>query len=335
MGKNRDYAEKELTPILIGGTGRSGTSILKKVLSAHPQVSSVPTEIRVIIDPGGAVELYHALTDNWSPYVADTALQRFIMLLEQVESSSLPRKALAVSMRRVGMTPPRYSILQIGQQLGRDWYRACRQAFVESLVTDISQASWAGSRPWQVSPQIYEVPHHDPEDAARKIRQFFHSLYNQHDACTHWVEDTPFNILHARDLRALFPNLRLIHIYRDFRDVLASYQGKNWGRGDLGTIAKRICRVVQRWQQVKRELPAEMVLEVALEDLVTDPEAWGERLLAFAELPADRAFAEALALLDHGGLHRGRWKKGIPDDRKAEVSAVLRPILDDYGYGTE
>ncbi|GAG26602.1 unnamed protein product, partial [marine sediment metagenome] len=50
---------------LIGGTGRSGTSILKQVLASHPKVIALPTELRIIVDPGGALDLKRALTDRW------------------------------------------------------------------------------------------------------------------------------------------------------------------------------------------------------------------------------------------------------------------------------
>src|SRR4030067_2993000 len=78
-----------MIPILIGGTGRSGTTILKRVLSNHSAVVALPMELRVIVDPGGALDLISALSNRWSPYNADAAIHRFrtLMLSGAMENS--------------------------------------------------------------------------------------------------------------------------------------------------------------------------------------------------------------------------------------------------------
>ena len=43
--------------LFIRGTGRSRTTILKKILASHSQIVALPGELRVITDPGGALEL--------------------------------------------------------------------------------------------------------------------------------------------------------------------------------------------------------------------------------------------------------------------------------------
>ena len=47
--------------IFIGGSGRSGTNILRKLLSKHSQVASLPFEHRFIIDPDGIIDFFY----NW------------------------------------------------------------------------------------------------------------------------------------------------------------------------------------------------------------------------------------------------------------------------------
>lgn len=60
-----------MIPIFVGGTGRSGTTILLEYLSKHPQISaSNPPEIQILTAKGGLLDLYeNNNVNNFEDYI--------------------------------------------------------------------------------------------------------------------------------------------------------------------------------------------------------------------------------------------------------------------------
>lgn len=71
------------------------------------------------------------------------------------------------------------------------------------------------------------------------------------------------------------------------RDVVASHQRARWGGDDVVATARRVANVLTRWSAVRRVADPSTYLEVALEELVHDPDAAVE-ICAFVGLePSD------------------------------------------------
>ena len=134
------HSADQLRPIFIGGAGRSGTTILFNMLRHHPQVAALSKELRILVDPGGALYLVSALSDEWSPYRADEAIGRFERLLREVGSTSRWKQLTSVCLRRMGIAPARYAQLGHGKEFGMSYYRQRCHKLVESLVRPVSAA---------------------------------------------------------------------------------------------------------------------------------------------------------------------------------------------------
>ncbi|MEX2375972.1 MAG: sulfotransferase, partial [Dehalococcoidia bacterium] len=243
-----------LIPIFIGGTGRSGTSILKKVVASHPAVASIPTEMRIIVDPGGLLDLQRALTDHWSPYAADIAIQQFRALLDDAESTNILKKVTQRAAYAVGASPRRYSSLGVGDSVGRKYYRTRTEQLLDSLSNRLEGTAWMGTPGPRPTSKLYNTEYSRVATCSPLLREFVEDLFKASAGdrtATHFVEDTPYNILAAPDLMQVFPNMRLVHVYRDFRDVLASYQRQHWGKGNLLMIARRIRSIMERWRELR------------------------------------------------------------------------------------
>lgn len=324
--------ESGMRPIFIGGTGRSGTSIVRRVLESHESIAGAGSELRFIVDPGGVLDFWDALTDRWSPYAADSAIHDLRWLMRACSS----RNAIHVGVRRacrlVGVSPPRYRHAAV---MPAETVDAVLDGLLEELGVEKTRAFWLGSPPWQPRPTFYECGPFGREPLAVKIRmmldRFFAHLSPGRSPCC-WVEDTPFNMLAAAELIRLFPDMRLICVQRDLRDVVASHVTKDWG-GSLSAVARRVRREVLRWNELRVLLPAVSVLEVSLEAAVSDRVAFGEEVSRFLDLDVRASFSSPESRFSAAGANVGRWEGQLDEGQKREVMAILGDLLATDGAG--
>ena len=100
-----------MQPVFIGGTGRSGTTILARMLSLHKDIFTIPFETRFIVDPYGLADLVDALSEKWSLYNGDRALRDFKNLMETLyptQAEYLLKMALFKLLPKIGISPPKY-----------------------------------------------------------------------------------------------------------------------------------------------------------------------------------------------------------------------------------
>lgn len=164
-----------------------------------------------------------------------------------------------------------------------------------------------------------------------------------------WGDKTPWYYLCRREVMALFPGSKVVHIVRDGRDVVRSLETLGW-HGPTNKDRAVYWRLrVELAQEAARELGPERNLIIRYEDLVLDTRATlqtvcdflGERfepaMLRFFETTAGQ-----LSLID-GDIHRKlerppraddveRWRREMPDAQIAEVQAVAGESLRAMGY---
>lgn len=331
-------AEKRMKPIFIGGTGRSGTTILKQVLLHHPNiVGMADAELRVLTDPGGGLDLILALSRDWTPYKADYAIQTFQRLMSHAGArASLPERLLTNLLMRVGASPRRYIGLNLADRFGRAYFSQRLARLIDDLTYHISPGRWVGSPSYRLRSRIYEVDPLPFSTAAARVGAFFHDLYThlarrQGKDATHWLDDTPYNLLRADLLMDTFLEMKFIHIYRDPRDVLASYIRQDWGGDDVVATARRLANTLATWERIRTKLPASAYLEVAFEDLARSPGEQLARMIAFLDLPDYHFREDELSLIDPDRAHIGRWKEEIPPEVMVRAMNYLAPWGERYG----
>lgn len=67
--------------VIVSGFGGSGSSAVIDLLSEIDIFKKLKTELRLLIDPDGIMNLENNLVNNWSPYQSDTAIKKFKRLI--------------------------------------------------------------------------------------------------------------------------------------------------------------------------------------------------------------------------------------------------------------
>jgi hypothetical protein len=184
-----------------------------------------------------------------------------------------------------------------------------------------------------------------------------------------FVEKTPSHARRLPAIRELIPGVRVIHIVRDPRDVVASLLAasrtwaEGWAPSSPAEAAKKwlaYSRAVRRAQPLFGE---DRFLELSYESLQRDAAGGLRRCLEFIGLPFDEAFVSHAVEANRGGKGHGRiplggevsarsghgtveepagfirrassggWRRDLTPAQKLAVWRVLRKEMALRGYG--
>jgi hypothetical protein len=142
-----------------------------------------------------------------------------------------------------------------------------------------------------------------------------------------WIEMTPSTAMNATSLLRLFPDMKIVHVVRDGRDVAASV-ARLWG-WDPEAALEWWLRRVRRVFLEQRQLPAGTILTMRLERLVvSDRERSYAALLDFLRLEDEaemrRFFDELVA---PARMRTGPWRELMPEPRAQRFAERYREML--------
>lgn len=201
-----------------------------------------------------------------------------------------------------------------------------------------------------------------------------------------FAEKTPSNCLRIRFIRALYPDCRIIHIYRDGRDVVRSMlkiqekkprrgilrdrmrttpvwewpsylpmlmrtywrtnlRGKSatyWGAQPPGwkqwtdlpahmVVAHQWGALVERAIEDGRNLPRESYLEIRYERLIREPHLCIEEMCDFVGLAPNQEMSK-LADERIDPNRPAKWRSTLSPRQEDEISELLEPTLRKLGY---
>jgi len=315
MDKNQS-----VQPIFIGGTGRSGTTILGDLLNEHSEIrTSNPTEIKFLANRGGMLDVIFGSPYSRLDQYKEVSILNFRTYRKRqkrrAEASKVFKELLWEKWWSIDAKPPHGPGLHVG----------IKKADFESALKKFEKAAKRNS-----------------VDAGREfMNRFISSQFDSSGKKTgqekFWVETTPMNIFYAKRLLTLYPSAKFIVMRRDPRDVIASLLTKNWGPNSaLEGITWIETRLRADHESIKH-IPAGQLLAINLEDLTSlKPELTYKQILNFLDIKdeqAIRAFHKEKMSGDLASI--GRWKSQInsPEFVAAFEDLQKRLIADGVEFG--
>ncbi|HUP00211.1 MAG TPA: sulfotransferase [Gemmatimonadota bacterium] len=167
-----------------------------------------------------------------------------------------------------------------------------------------------------------------------------------------WGEKTPQYVLEIPTLLKIFPDARILHVYRDGRDVALSSMATWFGPYNLFQAANAWKRYVTSGRRVGRALPGEVYLEVRYEALLDDPPGVLTRVCSFIGEPFDDSVLRPNRIPPAFRYNRGQgsgwaaeteivagnqggWKRRMSLADRALFESLAGDLLEDLGYERE
>lgn len=288
-------------------------------------------EWRFLVDPDGLIDFFSGITNNWSPYNFHVRLERLMMMLNAVSDDSALSKLLSKSSRLLGggNIKPYYGLRAVEhapsfQQLAAE----LKNKLIEFQFT----GAWTGE-PAGLSGG-HKINYSSPPDKnalAEIIRNFLSAVANdvlQHKNKSILIEKNTWNILFFDKIMDILPDARLVHIFRDPRDVVASFCQQSWMPDKPEDAAVIYRDLMEEWFKVKARVPAESVRELPLENLCSEPEDNLRKICDFWNIE----WHDSLLSVKLDKMHGGRWRSDFNDKTRERVEDTVRPIMEHYGY---
>ncbi|MFC2062044.1 sulfotransferase [Elusimicrobiota bacterium] len=318
--------------VFIGGTGRCGTTIFAKTLGMMSSLYTWPVETRFITDPDGLLGLKSGLVDNWSPYQANMSVSRFQKLMKSLKYRFLGNYPNIGLKRSVGSS-----------------YDEIVAEYVTGLQSYGYRAIWTGNSNMAMSilsrliknkklfkavfarDNFFSVPL-DTETFNKKTGEFTEKLLyapvSSKKGIKAVIDHTPYSILYCDFIKEMLPESKFIHIYRDPRDVAASFIQNKWGPENIEKAAQWVRSIYERWENKKTKLETGDYIEIKFEDFIEKPEYILEKTCEFIGVSYEKKKIGP----DLTKANIGRWKNQLSRNELKIIEKYLGNYVEKYQY---
>lgn len=298
--------------IFIGGTGRSGSNILKDFLMSRNGFTGLPFENRFTIDPFGIVDTYINLKHLWSPYSCDSKLKELFYLLNSMMNLD-PLEKHPYSKWELTKWFPNFEKLVLQLK--------------SNLVDYEYEADWPGRKSNSGETMFFTKSYCNLEKILGGFISDNYTDYLNKTDSKFFVEDNTWNLLYCQYLSLLIPNSKFIHIVRDPRDVVYSLLHQSWTPNTLDACLEYYISLMNKILVNIKYLKNEFFLELKLEEIIQSENDYLLKLKEFldSDLEGNGRF------FDEKRSNRNSWQR-LDLESKRVMNSKLKPYLLRFGY---
>ncbi|KJE34926.1 hypothetical protein UF64_09405 [Thalassospira sp. HJ] len=329
-------SQNQLTsPVFVGGTGRSGTSLMGDLIGSHPAFHLPGHENKLIVERAGLRDLIRDLSGIHDIMRSHFAILHFYVRAQKFRNFAFREPVLNDHVRSrmnnygasfqeafeyVQRQNPQAngSIHALAQGFGVANYDKCVNDLVKKLAVHIDQNGIVSAdgllKPFFVTRQF------DREELLDIARGFLCDLYGGKSQLR-WVDDTPLNAIAVDFLAELFPDMRFVNMIRSPADTISSYVKQVWFPSDVKLAEQYICSNLLAAEKLMAGLPEHLTLTVRMEDLVEQPDKTLVKLAEFLNVPNE--FNQQLVKSDAAHIGRSESDPEIQDALTEDLKAWM------------
>jgi hypothetical protein len=282
--------DKEIIPVFSGGVGRSGTTIVGRILKKHSDVfAGSPFEVKFITETHGLIDLVFGQR-KFLP----TQISRRGYLLSKMSKFD-PIKLRFIKFRGRIYDDWWIRTNRLGRPSGL--HRALDLDQMEELLEELGSSL------------------DEPIKAARNFVFGYVRNHHKWQGQLYWMDTTPANIMYADFIHKIFPEARFIEMRRNALNNISSVLKEPWGPNNPD-------RAIIWWRdrvalatQAKKVIPDIQHLTLFLENLVLeDRESSYHKLVSHLGLSDElvmRRYFDSEVTAERA--HFGRWRRDFKD----------------------
>lgn len=206
----------------------------------------------------------------------------------------------------------------------------------EELITKICKKSYKG--------RLAKVIRYQDADKYPDLRSLLSASVDQFAANAGkkvWGDKTPELVFHLPQILELFPNAKILHLYRDAHANVSSLVERQYYPLDLAAqYWKEINGLGLAYQQM---IGTQQYSMIQYEQLLLEPEATMKAICQFLEVPFEAAaldLGQASATKEKGAYVSGSidaskihsWKRKVTPKQVLRIEQICGDLLDQLGY---
>jgi hypothetical protein len=285
-----------IIPVFSGGVGRSGTTIVGRILKNHSNVfAGSPFEVKFITETNGFIDLVFGQRK-----FLKTQISRRGLLLSKLSKHD-PIKLRFMKFRRRIYEDWWIRTNRLGRASGL--HRALGIDQMEELLDELGSSL------------------NSPIEAARNFVFGYVRNHNKWQGENLWMDTTPANIMYADFIYRIFPEAKFIEMRRNALDNISSVLKEPWGPNDPDKAIIWWRDRISLASAAKQLIDENHFLTLFLEDLVqNNRKNCYLKLISFLKLVDEQEMSRYFDTeVTVEKAHFGRWKKDFanPDAFKS------------------